>query len=137
MDGRGPGDATTPAARPSGVTGCRDRRPYDHVVLAPGLIAAFLVTALLALIPARRLYLSGAQTMVIGAYFGALWLLGLLIALGPGRSRFLVPLLIILYVLPFIRLPASIQRLLGRPSSSAPAGDVTPAPEVEPPSGRW
>ena len=106
-------------------------------MLAPGLIAAILVTALLALIPARRIHLSGAQTIVIGAYFGALWFLELLIALGPGRSRFLVPLFIIVYVVPFIRWPASIRRLLGRQSSSAAVRDVTPPPEVEPPSSRW
>jgi hypothetical protein len=97
------------------------------------------VTALLALIPARRLYLAGQPTIMIGAYFAVLWLLGSLIAFGPGRSRLFVPLILILYLVPFITWRAGFERLFGRGQRSHranPARNVTPPDEAERPSGR-
>jgi hypothetical protein len=120
-------------------SGRRDRLigepPYDHGVLAPGVLAIILVTALLALIPARRLYLSGQSTMVVTAYFGVLWLLGVLIALGPGRSRLFVPLILVLYIVPFITWRAGLDRLLGRtPRPSTQPRNVTPPGEADRPN---
>ena len=103
-------------------------------MLAPGLIAVLLATALLALIPARRLYVSGQPAILIGTYVGVLWLLGILVALGPGRSRLVVPLILVLYVIPFITWRAGVDRLLGRRVRPSPPRNVTPPAEVDPSS---
>ena len=120
------------------VVASRERRndlpPYDHGVLSPGLLAVLLVTALLALFPTRRLYLSGHPTMVIGAYFGLLWLLGLVIAIGPGRSRLFLPLILVLYLVPFLTWRAGLERLLGRRPPPAPPRNVTPPVEADRPN---
>jgi hypothetical protein len=108
-------------------------------VLPPGVLAVLLVTAVLALIPARRLYLAGQPTILIGAYFGVLWLLGALIAFGPGRSRLFVPLILVLYLVPFITWRAGLDRLLGRLRTSDRARgprNVTPPAEHDRPSSR-
>jgi hypothetical protein len=107
-------------------------------VLPPGILAVLLVTALLALIPARRLYLAGHPAIVIGAYFAVLWVLGALIAFGPGRSRLFVPLILVLYLVPFITWRAGFDRLLGRVQRSDRAGaprNVTPPAEPDRPNG--
>jgi hypothetical protein len=119
--------------------GRRDRLivepPYDHRVPAPSVLAILLVTALLVLIPARRLYLSGQPTMVVTAYFGVLWVVGALIALGPGRSRMFVPLILVLYIVPFITWRAGLDRLLGRtPRPSTQPRNVTPPGEADRPN---
>lgn len=108
-------------------------------MLPPGVLAVLLVTALLALIPARRLYLARQPTIMIGAYFAVLWLLGALIAFGPGRSRLFVPLILVLYLVPFITWRAGLERLFGRSRRSDRANhvrNVTPPAESEEPSGR-
>ena len=112
----------------------QDQPPYDHQVLSPGLLAVLLVTALLALFPARRRYLSGHPTIVVGAYFGLLWLLGVLIALGPGRTRLFLPLILVLYLVPFLTLRAGLERLLGRRPPPPPPRNVTPPVEADPPN---
>lgn len=107
-------------------------------MLPLGILAVVLVTALLALIPARRLYLAGQPSLVTGLYFGVLWLLGMLIALGPGRSRLFVPLVLVLYLVPFLTWRAGIERLLGRSSANDPAAtprNVTPPTDSDRPSG--
>jgi hypothetical protein len=111
-----------------------DQPPYDHGVLSPGLLAVLLVTALLALFPARRLHLSGYPTIVVGAYFGLLWLLGILIALGPGRSRLFLPLILVLYLVPFLTWRAGLERLLGRRPPPPPPRNVTPPAEADRPN---
>jgi hypothetical protein len=108
-------------------------------VLPPGILAVLLATGLLALIPARRLYLAGHPTTVIAAYFGILWALGGLIALGPGRSRLFVPLILVLYLVPFISWRAGLDRLLGLLQRSDRAGaprNVTPPAKPDRPNGR-
>ena len=97
------------------------------------LLAALLATALVALIPTRRLFVGGRSTMVTAGYFVILWLLGLLVALGPGRGRLFLPVVLVLYVLPFITWRAGVARLLGRP---APPRNVTPPSEADPPGIR-
>jgi hypothetical protein len=106
-------------------------------MVPPSILAVLLVTAMLALIPARRLYVAGQPRIVVGAYFGVVWLLGALIALGPARSRLFVPLILVLYLVPFVTWRAGIERLLGRtpPPSGAPR-NVTPPAEIDGPSSR-
>ena len=101
-------------------------------VVPPVLIGAALIVGLLALWPARRLYVGGRAASSIAMYFAALWLLGLLIAIAPARARFLLPVLVVLYVVPFINWRAGIERLLGlRPREPrAPMKNVTPPDEA-------
>jgi hypothetical protein len=99
-------------------------------MLAPILLAVVLLTGFFALVPARRLYLGGHPTGVVAAYFLAVWLLG--IAAFEARGRFFVPLLLILYVVPFITWRAGLERLLGR--SHDERNQPGPAPKnVTPP----
>jgi hypothetical protein len=105
-------------------------------MLAPVFLAVVLLTGFFALVPARRLYLGGQSTGVVGAYFLAVWLLG--IAAFEARGRFFVPLLLILYVVPFITWRAGLARLLGRspqgrnepraaPKNVTPPGNDSPS----------
>jgi hypothetical protein len=127
--------AAARAMRPAAIGRCAGRL-YDLGVLSPGMLAILLLTALLALIPARRLYLSGQTAVVVGAYFGVLWVLGALIAIGPGRSRLFVPLMLVLYLVPFLTWRAGIDRLLGRTPPPRPARNVTPPAEADRPNSR-
>jgi hypothetical protein len=104
--------------------------------LSPGLLAAAIVMALFALIPARRLFAGGYSTTVIAIYFVGLWLLGFLVAVGPGRTRLVMPILLVLYVVPFMPWRAALARLFGRDDVRrlSPARNVTPQPEHEEPS---
>jgi hypothetical protein len=101
-------------------------------VVPPFLIAAALIVGLLALWPARRLYVTGRSTAAIGLYFAALFILGLLIALAPRAARLVLPLLVVLYVVPFINWRAGFERLLGRRPREVrpPMKDVTPRDEA-------
>jgi hypothetical protein len=103
-------------------------RSYHRLVITPALIAATIVVGLLALAPTRRLFQSGRPPRYVAGYFAALWLLGLVAALAPGAARGVVPLLVVLYVFPFINWRAGIDRLLGRPPREVrpPMKNVTP-----------
>ena len=72
---------------------------------APWLLALALVLGLLVLVPARRLQLSGLSARVIGLYALVLWLLGMAVAIRPVATRFLVPIVLVLYLAPFIAGP--------------------------------
>jgi hypothetical protein len=103
-------------------------------VLAPAFLALVLVTGFLALVPARRLYLGGQPTAIVAIYFLAVWLLG--IAAVEARGRFFVPLVLILYIVPFITWRAGLERLFGRSTDRVSARtprNVTP-PDTDTPS---
>jgi hypothetical protein len=99
-------------------------------VLPPVLLAVVFATGLLALVPARRLYLGGQPIGVVATYFLALWLLG--IAAFEARGRIFVPLVLILFIVPFVTWRAGLERLLGR--SPAEGNESRPPPKnVTPP----
>jgi hypothetical protein len=102
-------------------------------VITPALLAAVLVVGVLALAPTRRLFQAGRPPRYVAGYFVALWLLGLVVALAPAAARAAVPLLVLLYVVPFIDWRAGIDRLLGRPPRQVrpPMKNVTPPPRDE------
>lgn len=112
------------------------RRAYDPIVLSPALIAAILVVGILALAPTRRMYDAGRARETVGGYFLGIWALGVLVVLGPARTRFVIPLLIVLYIVPFISWRRGLARLLGRPADvRPPPRNVTPQPRnVTPPA---
>lgn len=99
-----------------------------HRGVSPLLIAAVLIVGLLALPPARRLFVAGRSTGTIATYFMTLCVLGLFVALAPGTSRLLVPVLIVLYVVPFIAWRRGLARLMGREVAEVrpPPRNVTP-----------
>jgi hypothetical protein len=111
---------------------------------SPAILALAGLLFLLFLIPTRRLQLAGWPARALGSYLGGMLLLGLVAAELRGPTRFLVPILVIGYVAPFVTLRSGIERLLGggrrrkgggpnvrveRPpmrSVSGPARDVPP-----------
>ena len=82
----------------------------------PSLTFILLVAAIgaLALIPTRRLFTAGWRSGSLAAYFGMLFSLGLLIALTRGRVGFLLPILVLVYIAPFVTARDGIRRLRGR-----------------------
>jgi hypothetical protein len=82
--------------------------------VGPQTIALALLIALLVLIPTRRLSLAGASRRALGVYFGSLWLLGLLAAMVQGPVRLLLPILLVVYLAPFVTLGQGFERLRGR-----------------------
>jgi hypothetical protein len=107
------------------------------VILSPWLLALGLVLGVLVLFPARRLQLAGLSGRVIGSYAAVLWLMGFLLAIRPAGARFLVPILLLAYIAPFVAAPERVGRLLGRgrppDPPRPPIKDVTP--RNDPPSG--
>jgi hypothetical protein len=108
----------------------------------PWLLALGLVLALLVLIPARRLQLAGLAPRTIGLFALTLWALAMLVALSPGGTRVLIPILLVAYLAPFVAAPDRVARVLRRGGGPGPTGDdrppiknVTP-PDTDAPADR-
>jgi hypothetical protein len=115
----------------------REARGYDPA-MSPTLLALGLLIGLLTLIPARRLFVAGWSSGTIAGYYLVLCLLAMLVLTVPGRTRFLVPVILIGWVLPFVTFRAGLDRLLGRRNSppNPSAGVRPPARNVTPPETR-
>lgn len=114
----------------------------------PALLALVGLLFLLLLAPTRRLQLAGWPSRALATYLGSMLLLGLLVAELRGPARFLVPILVIGYLAPFVTLRSGLDRLRGRgrpggnhdvhverppvKSVSGPARDVWSAEPGEP-----
>ena len=96
--------------------------------MGPQIIAIALALALLALVPTRRLALSGARREVLAIYFLGLWLLGLVVV--GGALRILFPILLVVYLVPFVTLGEGVDALRRR-VGARPVKDVTPPDEAE------
>jgi hypothetical protein len=94
--------------------------------MPPGLLALVLVLGVLALVPARRLARLGWSRGSVGTYFLALWAMGFAVATAPGGARILVPLLLVVWIAPFVTWRTAIDRMLGRPPPHEPPRNVTP-----------
>lgn len=68
----------------------------------PSLIAIVLLTALLALLPTRRLYRAGWSQGLVSSYYVALWSAASVVAWAPGPARFLAPIVVIAWLAPFV-----------------------------------
>jgi hypothetical protein len=101
-------------------------------VIPPSLLAVALVIGLLALVPARRLFLAGRPSRYIASYFGALCALGLVAVIVPPAARTVLPLLALLYVFPFVNWRSGLERLIGRRTRI----DRPPMKNVTPPADR-
>jgi len=82
--------------------------------VGPQTIALALLIALLVLIPTRRLSLAGASRRTLTVYFVSLWLLALIAATFSGPVRLLLPILLVVYLAPFVTLGQGFERLRGR-----------------------
>ena len=99
------------------------------------VLAVALVLGLLVLLPARRLQLAGLSGRTIGLYAVVLWLAGLLMVIRPVGARFLVPIVLLAYVAPFVAAPEVVGRVLrrGRPPIPPPDAPRPPMKNVTPP----
>ena len=109
------------------------------MLLEPFPIALGLVIALLVLLPARRLQLAGFRARWIAVYAVVTWALAFFLALRPVAARFLVPILVLLYIAPFVVAPERMTRITRRIRSGGqddqprpPMKNVTPP---DPPAG--
>jgi hypothetical protein len=94
--------------------------PWPILLVA---VAAFV----LALVPTRRLFLSGWRPAPLAFYLGLLIALGVAAVFVRAGIRFVVPALLVLYVLPFIGAPEIVPRIVARIGSGRrppPAGTV-------------
>jgi hypothetical protein len=83
-----------------------------------------VLVVVLALIPTRRLYLGGWRNPGLTVYFLSLIALGLLVAELRGPARYLVPILVIVYVAPFVTARDGIARLRNRFGGPPPPPDA-------------
>jgi hypothetical protein len=97
------------------------------MIAPPWLLALGLVLGLLVLVPAGRLRAAGLARGTVGLYALALWALAMLLAIRPGATRILVPVLIVAYVGPLLVDPDVLARVLRRGTPGRrPMKDVTP-----------
>ncbi|HKB27837.1 MAG TPA: hypothetical protein VKC59_02340 [Candidatus Limnocylindrales bacterium] len=103
------------------------------MIIPPWLLGLGLVLGLLVLFPARRLQLAGLSGRAIGSYAVLLWLAGFLLAVRPIAARFLIPILLLAYIAPFVAAPEQVGRILrrGRPRDAPPP--IPPIKNVTPP----
>ena len=97
--------------------------------MSPVLILVVLIATLLALLPVWRLRVAGWRPGILfWAWLG--YTLALVVVLRlPGPGRFLVPILVLAYVAPFVAGPERLSRLLGpRTPPARPIIDVSPRP---------
>jgi hypothetical protein len=101
--------------------------------MSPTTLALVGLVALLVLIPTRRLQLAGWRRESLTTYFLAVWLLGAVVAALPSPARFLIPLLLVAYLAPFVTIRDGLDRLLGRPRSGGGDGGarVEEHPEIK------
>jgi hypothetical protein len=82
--------------------------------MSPLTIALALLIGLLVLIPTRRLAIAGASQRALVVYFVSVWLVGLVAATLRGPARFILPILLIVYLAPFVTLGQGLERMRGR-----------------------
>lgn len=112
-------------ASPAGGRGARPASYHVQVIgiPAPWVLALGLVFVVLAAVPTRRLNLAGLGSGALLAYLAILVGLAFVVALGRGPARLLVPVLVGLYVAPFVVPPDLLARIIGRarpPDGPAP-----------------
>ena len=99
------------------------------------IIILAVVVALLVLLPARRLQLAGMSTGVIAVYALGVWALAMVVVIRPVLIRFLVPILVVLYLAPFVTAPGRMSAIVRR--GRGPRGEPPrpPMKNVTPPDG--
>ncbi|HEX5828156.1 MAG TPA: hypothetical protein VFY23_11575 [Candidatus Limnocylindrales bacterium] len=105
--------------------------------MTPLLLVMILGAALIALIPVWRLRVAGwPRRWLVIAW--VVYAVAIFVAVrAPGPSRFLLPILVLAYVAPFIAGPERLARVLRGPGEAPrPIIDVTPRPPTSLPRGR-
>ena len=112
---------------------------------SPALLAIALVLFVLLLAPTGRLQRAGWPARALGGYLLGMLALSLLVAELPGPARFLVPIIVLGFLAPFVSVRAGIERwrrpvrpvVVERPpikTVHGPARDVSPTdPSDDPP----
>lgn len=97
--------------------------------MSPGLILVLLVAMLLAMLPVWRLHKAGWRPGVL-FWSWVIYAVALLAVIRlPGPARFLLPILVLAFVAPFVAGPERLSRVLGpRTPKPRPIIDVTPKP---------
>lgn len=107
------------------------------MIAPPWLLTLALGLGLLVLIPARRLRAAGLSSASVGLYALTLWGLAMLVAIRPGATRIVIPLLLLAYLAPFIAGPDVLGRVIRRQRPVPPIKNVTPPdPPPLPPEAR-
>jgi hypothetical protein len=101
--------------------------------VSPLVLVIAIVVAAVVLIPTRRLQLAGRSRDTLTTYFVSVWLLGVVVALEPAPTRFLVPILLVAYLAPFITVQAGIDRLFGNRPKPPVEPERPPIKNVTPP----
>jgi hypothetical protein len=97
--------------------------------MSPGLILVVLVALLLAMLPVWRLRVAGWRPGVLFWAWVVYAAVILVVLRLPGPGRFLVPILVLAFVAPFVAGPERLTRLLGpRTPPARPVIDVSPRP---------
>jgi len=91
--------------------------------VSPYLLGLAGLLAVLMLLPTRRLFVAGWDRPALTTYFVAMWGLAMLAALAEGPLRYLVPVLLVGYLAPFITFRAGVVRVFG---ARRPVRNVTP-----------
>ncbi len=103
------------------------------------ILLAVLVACLMALLPVWRLHVAGWSPQSLLTAWVAYVLLGLVIVSFPATTRFLLPILVLAAIAPFVAGPERLTRILGgRQRGDGVIIDVTPRPRPElpePPDG--
>lgn len=94
----------------------------------PALLAVGLALGLVVLLPARRLRLAGLSAQIIGLYTIFVWALAFVLVVRPVGARFLVPILVVAFVAPFIAAPERISTIIRR---NGPPRDDPPRPPMK------
>ena len=102
---------------------------------SPALLGLAIAIALLVLLPARRLHLAGMSSRVIALYATALWALGMFVAIRPVLLKVLVPILLVLYLAPFVTAPDRVAGIVRRTRRRDDDLPRPPMKNVTPPDG--
>lgn len=105
--------------------------------MPPALLMIVLVAALIGLIPVWRLRAAGwPQRWLLGAW--VVYAVAIFLAVrAPGATRFVLPILVLAYVAPFVAGPERLTRVLRGPvEPPRPIIDVTPRPPSGLPDGQ-
>jgi len=100
----------------------------------PYIILAIVIAAV-ALLPARRLQLAGFSRAVTAVYAFGVWALAMVLVFRPVLIRVLVPILVVLYLAPFVTAPGRMGAIVRR--GRGPRGEPPrpPMKNVTPPDG--
>ena len=100
-----------------------------------GFVALIAVLGLLVMIPTRRLFLAGWTSPALTVYFLIVLALGLFVAELRGPARYLIPILVLAYIAPFVTARDGVARLKNRLGGSPPAPRDDARPDRPRPGG--